>query len=182
MSDIPWQEHVEFWFQDEMRVGQKNGCTRQWADKGTRPRQPADQRYESAYVFGAVCPERDTGVALVLPEANTHGMQAHIDAISEKVAKDAIAILLLDNAAWHRTNKLKWPENLRPLFIPPFCPELNAEENIWQFLRQNYLSNRVFPTYTDVVDAACAAWNKLCQEAGRITSIATRHWLPVCQW
>ena len=58
---------IEVWFQDEMRVGQKNGLTYQWAKKGTRPRQPKDQRYENAYLFGAVCPSRDTGVAIIMP-------------------------------------------------------------------------------------------------------------------
>ena len=54
-----------------MRVGQKNGLVYQWAKKGTRPRQPKDQRYANAYVFGAICPARDTGAALVLPRADS---------------------------------------------------------------------------------------------------------------
>ena len=156
-----------------MRLGQKNGTVRQWALKGTRPRQPADQRYESTYVFGAVCPARDTGAALVLPYANTDAMQRHLDEISTVVAAGAAAIVLMDNAGWHRTGHLRWPANVRPLFIPPGCPELNPAEQIWQYLRSNYLSNTVFPTYTDIVDAGCSAWNKLLAEAGRITSIAT---------
>ena len=62
---------IEVWFQDEMRVGQKNPLVYQWAKKGTRPRQPKDQRYENAYLFGAVCPSRDTGAAIIMPYANT---------------------------------------------------------------------------------------------------------------
>ena len=61
---------VEIWFQDEARVGQKNGLVYQWARKGSRPTQPKDQRYASAYIFGAVCPARDEGAALVLPRAH----------------------------------------------------------------------------------------------------------------
>ena len=68
---------VEIWFQDEMRLGQKNGLVRQWARRGSRPRQPADQRYESAYLFGAICPARGTGAALALPYADTEAMQLH---------------------------------------------------------------------------------------------------------
>jgi DDE superfamily endonuclease len=153
-----------------MRIGQKNGCVRQWAKRGTRPRQPVDQRYESAYVFGAVCPARDTGVALILPQ------EQHLDETSKHVRPGAHAVMLLDNAGWHRTKKLKWPTNISPLFIPASCPELNAAENVWQYLRQTYLSNRVFQTYDAVVDAAAKAWNKLLAEAGRIASIATRTW------
>ena len=68
-------------FQDEARIGQKNGLVRQWARRGTRPRQPADQRYQSAYLFGAICPARGVGAALAMPFANTQAMQAHLDEI-----------------------------------------------------------------------------------------------------
>lgn len=159
-----------------MRIGQKNGCVRQWAPRGSRPRQPADQRYESAYIFGAVCPARDTGAALMLPKANTHAMQLHINEISTHVSEGAVGVIIMDQAAWHTTGMLEWPSNLRALFIPPASPELNPAEQIWQYLRQNYLSNRVFASYDGILDAACDAWNKLLGEVGRITSIATRSW------
>lgn len=159
-----------------MRLGQKNGCVRQWALKGSRPRQPVDQRYESAYVFGAVCPARDIGAALVLPDANTHAMQLHVDEIAKLVAPGGHAVILLDRAAWHTTDKLALPANLSLMLLPTACPELNAAENIWQFLRQTYLSNRVFDDFPAIVEAACQAWNKLRAEAGRIASIATRKW------
>src|ERR1700719_3841084 len=68
-----------------MRVGQKNSLVYQWARKGSRPRQPKDQRYENAYVFGAVCPSRDTGVALIMPQADTEAMQAHLEAIGRAI-------------------------------------------------------------------------------------------------
>ena len=63
--------------------------------------------------------------------------------------------------------------------LPAYSPELNAQENIWQFLRQTYLSNRVFEGYQAIVDACCKAWNALLAETGRITSIATRTWAAI---
>ncbi len=150
-----------------MRVGQKNSLVYQWAKTGTRPRQPKDQRYENAYLFGAVCPSRDTGVALIMPNADTEAMQKHLDEIGQ--------------AAWHTTRKLKLPNNLTLLPLPPACPELNAAENIWQYLRQTYLSNRVFESYTAILDACQNAWRKLLAETGRITSIATREWATIGQ-
>ena len=72
---------------DEARIGQKNGLVRQWARRGTRPRQPADQRYDNAYLFGAICPARGVGAALALPYADTDMMQLHLDEISHNVAK-----------------------------------------------------------------------------------------------
>jgi hypothetical protein len=98
LADLPPGAAVEIWFQDEARIGQKNGRVRQWARRGSRPRQPADQRYENAYLFGAICPARGTGAALALPYVDTFAMQLHLDEISRHVAKGAHAVLLLDRA------------------------------------------------------------------------------------
>ena len=92
-------------------MGQKNGRVRIWAKKGTRPRLPADQRYTNAYLFGAICPLRGKGAALMLPFANTHAMQMHLDDVSHNVAAKAHGVILMDRAGWHTTDKLKVPKN-----------------------------------------------------------------------
>ena len=121
---------VEIWFQDEMRLGQKNGIVRQWARRGTRPRQPADQRYESAYLFGAICPARGTGAALALSFADTQAMQLHLDEIARTVKRHGHAVLLLDRAGWHTTGVLNIPKNITIILLPSRAPELNPVENI----------------------------------------------------
>jgi transposase len=88
-------------------------------------------------------------------------MQLHLNEISRNVTEGAHAVLLLDRAGWHRTGKLVVPENITPIFLPSQAPELNPVENIWQYLRQNWLSNTVFENYDAIVDAACDAWRKL---------------------
>jgi transposase len=138
-----------------------------------------DQRHTNAYIFGAVCPARDTGVALVLPNVDTGAMNRHLAEISRNVQPGAHAVIIIDGAGWHRADDLKVPANISLLRLPPYSPELNAQENIWQFLRQNFLAGRIFETYDDIVDACCNAWNALTAEPGRIRSIATRDWL---QW
>lgn len=127
---------IELWWQDEMRLGQENGTVRQWERTGTRPRQPADQRYASAHLFGAICPAQGTGAALIMPRADTHAMKLHQDEIGRAVTPGAHAILLLDRAGWHTTAKLHCPTNVSIVFLPPCSPELNPTENIWQYLRQ----------------------------------------------
>jgi transposase len=154
--------------------------TRIWAERGTRPRAPRDQRYDWAYLFGAVCPERDLGAALVLPHVDSEAMNLHLAEISRHVTAGSHAVVVLDGAGWHQTGgKLEIPQNLSLLKLPPYSPELNPVENIWQFLRQNQLSNRVFDSYDAIVDACCDAWNALTAEPGRIRSIATRAWAEV---
>ena len=150
---------------------------RQWARRGTRPPQPADQRYESAYLFGAICPARGTGAALALPFADTQAMQLHLDEIARTVKPGAHAVLLLDRAGWHTSGVLAVPKNITLILLPSRAPELNPVENIWQYLRQTWLSKRVFDTYEDILDAACDAWRKLIAQPHTITSIGSRDWV-----
>jgi hypothetical protein len=155
---------VEVWFQDEMRVGQKNKLTYRWARKGSRPRAAHDQRTQSTYLFGAVCPERGAGAALVLPACNCEAMQLHLDEIATKVTPGAHAILVLDQAGWHTAKALAVPGNVSLVPLPPRAPELNGQENIWQFMRQNWLSNRIFKSFDDIIDHCCYAWNTLIDQ------------------
>jgi hypothetical protein len=164
-----------------MRLGQKNPRTRRWARRGTRPRALADLRTKSAYLFGAICPERGTGAAVVMPRADTQAMQHHLDEIASNLAPKAHAIVVLDQAGWHTTGwhttgKLRVPANLSLLPLPPKSPELNPVENVWQFIRQNKLSNRIFDSYATILIAACQAGNSLAADPKRITSIGTRQW------
>jgi len=114
-----------------------------------------------------------------MPRADTEAMQKHLEEIARQVAPGAHAIVILDQAGWHTTGKLKIPENLTLAPLPPTSPELNAQENVWQYLRQTYLSNRVFESYTAIIDACQHAWRRLLAEHGRIKSIATRTWVDM---
>jgi transposase len=111
----------------------------------------------------------------VLPHANVDAMNLHLQEISRWVSRNAFAVMTLDGAGWHQTGgRLAMPDNIGLLRLPPYSPELNPVENIWEFLRQNDLSNRVFATYEAIVDACCDAWNKLMATPKRIQSLATR--------
>ena len=103
-------------------------------------------------------------------------MQWHLDEISSQVAPNAHAVLILDRAGWHTTTRLNVPANITLLPLPPRAPELNPMENIWQFMRDNWLSNRIFKSYEDIVALCCQAWNKLIDQPWKIMSIATRKW------
>ena len=136
---------------------------------------------ESAYLFGAICPARGTGAALAMPYADSEAMQLHLVEVSSRVRRGAHAVLLLDRAGWHTTRRLVVPKNITLVFLPSRAPELNPVENIWQYLRQNWLSNRVFETYEAIIEAACEAWRSLLAEPTTITSIGHRGWAHVGQ-
>jgi putative transposase len=167
---------IEIWFADEARIGQKNKITRRWARRGSRPSAPHDQRTASTYIFGAICPKDGKGAALVLPRCNIAAMNLHLAEIAMAVASGAHAVLLLDQAGWHLSDKLIVPPNITLLPLPAKSPELNPVENVWQFIRDNWLSNRVFRSYADILEHCCFAWNKLVDQPWTIMSIGLRDW------
>jgi hypothetical protein len=96
-----------------------------------------DRRFNWAYLFGAICPARGVGSAVVLPTVNIDAMNQHLAAISPCVSEGAIALMIIDGAGWHRSRKLIIPDNIVLLKLPPYAPELNSVENIWAYLRGN---------------------------------------------
>jgi transposase len=103
-------------------------------------------------------------------------MSLHLAELATAVAPGAHAALLLGQAGWHLSHKLRVPPNITLVPLPPKCPELNAIENVWQFMRNSWLSNRVFRSYADILDHCCHAWNKLVDQPWRIMSIGLREW------
>jgi hypothetical protein len=106
-------------------------------------------------------------------------MQPHLGDISRHVAKGAHAVLLLDRAGWRTTGKLAMPKDITPILLLSRAPELNTVENVWQYLRQNWLSNRVFEIDDAIIDAACDAWRRLIGQPETITSIGMRDWAHI---
>ena len=176
-ATLPKRTPIEIWFQDEARIGQKDKITRRWARRGTQPSVPKDQRTRSASIFGAICPEHGKGAGLVLPFYNTERMSLQLAEIALMVAPGAHAFVQMDQAGWHTTGKLVVPGNITIVALPAECPELNPVENIWQFMRENWLSNRVFTSYDSIVDHCHEAWNKLIDQPWHIMTIGRRKWV-----
>jgi hypothetical protein len=139
-----------------------------------------DNRHVSTYIFGAICPDRAVGAAMIMPYANTEAMNRHLEEISVEVAPGSHAILVCDGAGWHqRGGKLRVPDNITLLSLPPYSPELNPMENVWDYLRQNKLCALVWNTYDDILDACQNAWRFLINDPDRIRSIGSRDWACV---
>src|SRR3954470_21067487 len=141
---------------------------------GTRPAAPKDQRTESAYLLGAICPALGKGAGLVMPRCTTEAMNHHLFEIAKAVAPRAHAVILLDQAGWHLTKTLVVPDNLTLMPLPARSPELNPVEAVWQFLSQSWLGNRIFASDSHIVDHGCHAWNRFIDEPWHIMSIGQR--------
>jgi transposase len=178
VGDFP-EDKIEVWWQDESRIGQQGSLSRVWATKGTRPRVIRQKQFLSTYIFGAVCPSKDKGCALILPEANTGMIQIHLDLISGSIEEGCLGLIMMDRASWHTTEALNIPQNIRLMPLPPYSPELNPMEQVWQPLRKIKLSNTCFKTYEDIVNSCCEAWNTFCDEDGNIERLCSRDWATV---
>ena len=112
----------------------------------------------------------------MLSKANTEAMNLMLEEVSLAVTPGAHAALLIDGAGWHVSSDLVVPANLTLVPLPPYSPELNAIEKLWQFMRDNFLSHRLFADLNAILDAGCHAWNQIRAEKGRIRSTCGFQW------
>jgi len=157
------------------RVGHKGGHTYIWAPIGARPPMVRDNRHDSVHLFGAICPARGVGAAVIMPGVNTDAMNEHLAEIATQVAPGAHVVLVVDGAGSHQSGgDLRVPGNITLLSLPPYATELNPIENVWEYLRANKLCALVWDIYDAIVDACRDAWMFLINDPGRIQSIGSR--------
>lgn len=172
-------DDVLVWFQDEARFGQRNTTTKIWAEKGTRPRAVQQQQFEYAYLFGAACVQTGETEAIVVPRSDSNAMHQHLTLISEATPIGKYSVVVMDRASWHQADLASGFDNLCIIHIPPYSPELNPMEQVWQWLRQNKLANRCFENYEDIIRSVCTAWNDFCASKDRVISLCTRDWVKL---
>ena len=149
--------------------------TNVWAQRGTRPVQTKQSEYDWVYLYGAANPLTGDSVALIAPTVNTELMGKYLGMISQHLDPDVQVVLVMDNAGWHVAKKLKIPNNITPLFLPPYSPELNPMERLWCWIKTHQLSNQIFEDYEALLDSSCKAWNSLTPKL--IQSICHTSWL-----
>lgn len=163
-------------FQDEARFGRMNDPQACWAPRPIRPVVGAQLVREFLYVFGAVSPLDGQHDSLLLPWANTEAMSIFLEELARRHSGEYL-LLIVDGAGWHRAAALRIPANIEFGFLPPYCPDLNPQEQVWDELREKAFGNRVFATLEAVADAAVAGLQALEKATGRLRSLARRQWI-----
>lgn len=153
-------------------MGQQGSLTRVWHYCGERPRLIRQQQFVSQYIFGAVCPEKGTCAGVIAPHVNKKTMALHMEEISKHVSKDKHAIVVMDGALWHQESLNL--ANVTLLKLPPYSPELNPMEQVWQMMKQRYLSNRCYKDANAIIDACCEAWQGICESTSVMQSLTQR--------
>jgi hypothetical protein len=139
-----------------------------------RPEGIIDHGYASAWIYAAVRPGSDDAFALVLPEVGAAAMQV---ALPPACQRAYIQPLLLDGAGWHTAGDIATPCNTSFVSLPPYSPSLNPAERVWLYLRERFLSLRLFADLGDIIDGSCKAWNRLLTEQGRLATLTNYPYL-----
>ena len=164
-------KRIESWFSDEARFGQQGTITRVWALKGSRPCAVRQTKYEWLYVIGSVCPQTGESMGLLSPYIGTEIMNIYLRQFSLELAEDVHAVLVWDQAGYHKASGLKIPENITIIPLPAYSPELNPVENLWHYFRSHYWANRSYDDYDDLSGAATEAWQDAALEPEIIKSV-----------
>jgi len=122
-------------------------------------------------VFSAVCPETGDATGLVTPNVNTDAMNSFLEQFARELPPDVHAAMVLDRAGWHTAGALQVPANVTLVLLPPKSPDLNPVVNLSHYLRSHHWSNRLYPTWVDLKQAAVAAWRAVCLVPELIKSV-----------
>jgi transposase len=166
-------------FQDEARFGRISDPSKCWAPEGIRPKVGIQVVQEYSYVFGAVSPKDGCFDSLILPEVNTDTMNIFLTELSRRHKKEYI-LMFLDGAGWHRARGLKVPLNMKLTFIPPYSPELNPVEHIWEEIREKWFTNLVFKNLNAVEDKLMEALFELENDNKRVYRLTSFKWIISC--
>ena len=156
---------------DEAGIGQKGRTCHRWYEKGKRPPGRVDQRLASAWLDAAVRPKSGEAVVLMQPAVSAEAMDVFLAHVSKSLAAGIHALLVLDQAGWHDARALTLPANITLLPLPPYSPKLNPVERVWLYLRERFLSHRLHADEEAELDPACAAWQRLINEPGRLQTL-----------
>jgi transposase len=173
-----WQnaKPIKLMFQDEARFGRITDPRRCWAPKPMRPICQAMMVRQYTYTYSAVDVQTGQLDSLILPQANTQCMQLFVDEVARRHSEEHI-VMVVDGASWHRSEQLRVPENMRLLSLPPYAPELNPVEHLWDELREKHFHNRVFNSLSALEDHLEMALKSFEMETELIRSIVAWPWI-----
>ena len=167
---------VRLMFQDEARFGRINDPRRCWAPLGVRPEVGMQIVREYTYAFGAASPHDGALVSLILPVVTAEAMSIFLAEVAPRHPEDFI-LMVLDGAGWHRASTLVIPEKMRLLPLPPYSPQLNPMEHIWDEVREKWFANEVFDGLDGVEDRLEESLVYLEQNKSLVASVTGFDWI-----
>jgi len=175
-SQWPGKAPIKLMFQDEARFGRISDTRRCWCPKPVRPLCHAMVSQEYTYAYGAVSVTDGALDTLILPYVNSDCMQVFLDEVASRHPGNRI-VMVLDGAGWHKAKSLEIPGNLRLVSLPPYSPELNPIEHIWDDLREKSFHNRVFDSIDALENHLEVSLREMECNRKRVRSIVAWSWI-----
>lgn len=167
---------VRLIFQDEARFGRMVRIRRCWAPSPKRPTVCNGYVREFVYVYGAVSPIDGELDWMICREMNTEKMTEFLAQVSAAHDNEFI-VMVVDGASSHVSKDLAIPENIRLLRLPPYAPELNPQEHVWDEIREKEFPNRVYSDLTGVIRQLEAGLPRLAANTKRLHSLTAWPWI-----
>jgi hypothetical protein len=167
---------IRIMFEDEARFGRISDPRYCWAPKGMRPTVPCQLVREYTYAYAAVSPLDGVLDSLILPDVDTYSMSLFLSVVSER-HPDETVLMFMDQAGWHKAKALIIPSNIRLLNLPPYSPELNPAEHLWEEIREKWFPNLVFRSITAVEDTLMEALAALERDSERVGGLSGFNWI-----
>ncbi len=167
-------------FEDEARFGRITRPADCWAPEHVRPDVPQQAIREYTYAFAALCPFDGSMDSLILPSMHAAVHQRFLEELSQRHPQELLC-LILDGAPGHKAGKgkLKIPNNIRLIFLPPYSPELNPVEHLWEAMREEHFCNCVFRSMDAVEKRLVTSLNAFEDDLARVKSLALFSWMTV---
>ena len=163
-------------FQDEGRFGLLGTPRRCWAPRSIRPVVGARLQRKYLYAFAAVSPHDGVLDSLILPWVNAETMSLFLATVAER-HDDEFIVMVMDQAGWHIAGNLQVPSNMRLVLLPPYSPELNPAEHLWEALREDWFANTVFHDLDAVEDALEGGLIDLESNPQRVQAMTGFNWI-----
>lgn len=172
----PLGVRLRLMLQDEGRFGRISTPQRCWAPRGIRPYVPSQIVREYTYAYVAVSPHDGTMDSLILPQVSEQPMSIFLREVSNR-HPDEFILMVMDGAGWHKAKALSVPENMALIFLPPYSPELNPVEHIWESIRENGFRNKAFNSIEAVEDQLMQSLEALEKDPASVASMTGFPWI-----
>jgi transposase len=166
---IPLHFFISFWRNDNL-IPIPRLCEQNYS-----VRKKVEERRQNFYLYSAVNPRNGKEISLLAPYVNTDCMNVFLEQMSKDLGTREV-LLIMDCASWHRSKGLRVPKNITIIYLPPYSPELNPVERLWQYLKDNLIKNRIYDSVSLLEDTVCAFIRNITESS--IKTICSVSYLP----
>lgn len=159
LKELLQEPDIDLWYLDETGIEGDPRPRNRWAQKGEKLRHPYEGTHIRQSATGTVCPRTGEFYALIYSHSDSQTFQSFLENANQDIRLERKRnILILDNASWHKGKRIKWG-NFEPFYLPPYSPDLNPIERLWNLMKAEWFCQFFAKTQVQLIDQLCKALN-----------------------